>query len=713
MFTTLRIRLPIALVGLGLACALVMGWIGWSGARSSLEEEAIRRLTLAASSRQSSLALVAEQVRGDAKNLAANKLISEGVVDFGESLGNTPEVLDSNIKYFTSVGTDERKALDGLDSGTTYGRRHAKLHPEVLSLLERGPYDDVLLLDPQGRIVYSALKGDEFGKPITDIKDAGGLQALYQALQSGDDKSVLFEDFAPFAGSAHPAAFVGTPVLRKSNVAMDGAQSEVRVGYAIVRLGPKIIDRVFTPRDGLGDTGETFAVGPDGIVRSNAPLAKEPTAGKPAAELGLTEGVGAAHDATFDRNGTTYIAAHTATDFLGSRWNIYAEQSADEALSAVSAVSRTLMLAGLGIIVVQIIIGLFVARSIVGPLVALTGALRQMAKGELTTEIAGKARADEIGEIARAVDQIRAYTEAEAQKRSEASERERADAERQRRETTARLAREFEERVGTVVRSVTDAAIDLEASASHMAQLADDTKGSSSTVSSASGTANREVQSVATASQQLSESIREVSVLTTRSGTVATDAGRHAESTHDIVSRLAEKAASIQSVVDMIKAIAEQTNLLALNATIEAARAGEAGKGFAVVASEVKTLAGQTAKATEDIATQISSIGSEVSMAVSAVNSIRGVVTDIGQAVVSISAAIEEQSAATGEIAKSAQSAAQETSTVSDAILRVSDAVTTTDQAAIAVVERARTLGSEAKELDASLQTFLARLLAA
>jgi methyl-accepting chemotaxis protein len=713
MFTTLRTRLPIALVGLGLASAMVMGWIGWSGARSSLEEEAVRRLTLAASSRQSSLSLLAEQVRGDAKTLAANKLVSESVVDFADSLGTTPDVLDSNIKYFTSAPDAERKALDGAESGTTYGRRHSKLHPEALSLLERGPYDDVLLLDPQGRIVYSALKGDEFGKAISDIKDAGGLQALFQALQSGDDKAVLFQDFAAFGSAARPSAFVGAPILRKSNVAMDGAQNEVRVGYAIVRIGPRIIDRVFSPRDGLGDTGQTFAVGTDGIVRSNAPLAKEPTAGKQASELGLADKAAGGHDATFDRSGVSYIAAHTDADFLGSHWNIYAEQSADEALSAVSSMSHTLMLAGLGIILVQVMIGLFVARGIVGPLVALTGALRQMAKGELTTEIAGKDRADEIGEIARAVDQIRAYTEAEAHKRSEASERERAALEHQRRETTARLAREFEERVGTVVKSVTDAAVDLEASASHMARLADETKGSSSTVSSASGTANREVQSVATASQQLSASIREVSSLTTRSGAVATDAGRHAESTHDIVSSLAEKAASIQSVVDMIKAIAEQTNLLALNATIEAARAGEAGKGFAVVASEVKTLAGQTAKATEDIATQIGSIGNEVSMAVSAVNSIRGVVTDIGQAVVSISAAIEEQSAATNEIAKSAQSAAEETATVSDAILRVSDAVTTTDQAAIAVVERARALGHEAKELDASLQTFLARLLAA
>ena len=265
------------------------------------------------------------------------------------------------------------------------------------------------------------------------------------------------------------------------------------------------------------------------------------------------------------------------------------------------------------IIAVQMLLGWLVARAIVRPIGLLTNALQAMATGTLTEEIAGRNREDEIGDIARAVEKIREYTAAEAARRAEEAESERQEREAQRREMTARLAREFEEQVGSIVTSVSTAAGELEASASEMARLAQETRNSSATVAVASGTASQEVQSVAAASEQLSASIREVSSLTTRSGAVATEADRHARSTQDIVASLASKAAQIQSVVDIIKAIAEQTNLLALNATIEAARAGEAGKGFAVVASEVKALAGQTAKATEEIAEQINSVGQEVS----------------------------------------------------------------------------------------------------
>src|SRR5205807_4388209 len=89
------------------------------------------------------------------------------------------------------------------------------------------------------------------------------------------------------------------------------------------------------------------------------------------------------------------------------------------------------------------------------------------------------------------------------------------------------------------------------------------------------------------------------------SSTIATEAVTQAERTDSRIGELSAAASRIGDVVKLITAIAEQTNLLALNATIEAARAGEAGRGFAVVAQEVKALASQTAKATEEIGTQI------------------------------------------------------------------------------------------------------------
>lgn len=712
MFATLRLRLPIALVGLGLVSASTMGAIGWSGAKEGLEAAAFERLSVAAQSRRTSLELVAERLRVDAANLATHKLVRDAVGDFVDGLAS-PEMIDANVAVFTAAPAAERASIDGEAAATSYGRRHSKVHANIVEIMRQANYADIILLSPEGQIVYTANKGDEFSKTVTSPDLAGsGLEKLFATLSKSADKDIIFQDFAAskLAGGA-PAAFIGAPIVKKSNVAMDSAQTDIRAGYAVIRVAPALFDRVFSARDGLGKTGETFAIGPDNLIRTNAPLATSPTAGKDAKTLGIEESTASTHIVT--RNGEDLMIADSSASVLGAEWKIYAEQSKAEALADVSRMTDTMSLAFVLILGAQVLIGWLVARSIVSPITALTGALKAMASGAISAEITGKNRSDEIGDIARAVDQIRAYTEAEAERRAAAAEIERRDREQQRRELTASLAREFEDRVGSVVKSVATAARDLETSALDMAKLAETSKQSSARVAGASSAANAEVQAVAAASEELSASIREVSSLTVRSGSIAAEAGKHAELTNKIVEVLATKASSIKSVVDMIKAIAQQTNLLALNATIEAARAGEAGKGFAVVASEVKALASQTAKATEEIASQIGEVDEEVTNAVQAVSSIRDVVGDIGQAVISITAAIEQQTSATGEIAKSATTAAVETATVSGTISEVSHAIATTDQAAGVVVNRARSLGKEAADLNASLHQFIERLLAA
>ncbi|MFA5948968.1 MAG: methyl-accepting chemotaxis protein [Hyphomicrobium sp.] len=711
MFQKLRARIPVALVGLGLIGASAMAWIGWSGAEDGLQKAAFERLSVAAQSRRTSLELIAERLRADTANLANQKSVRDNVADLIEILAK-PENAAGIVKVFTSAPPAERAAIDGASSGTMYGLRHSKLHPALLEQLAQGHYEDILLLSAEGQVVYTAKKGQEFGQWLGTPDLAGsGLETLFASLQEIGDKDVAFQDFtASTLADGAPAAFVAVPIVRKSNVAMDRAQEDIRVAYAVIRLAPTLFDRVFGARDGLGETGETFAIGPDQIIRTNAPLAQAPTAGKPAADMGIAESTSKSRIVLHE--GKNHLVSETDASLFGTRWKVYAEQTADEALIDVAGMSKRMGLAFFVILVAQVLIGWLVARTIVGPITLLTGALKIMATGQ-SVEISGMQRSDEIGDIARAVDQIRAFTEAEAVRRAETAETERREREAQRRQMTANLAHEFEERVGTVVKSVATAAGELERSALEMAKLADESKTSSSKVASASNTANHEVQAVAAASEELSASIREVASLSIRSGTIASEAGKHAERTNEIVASLADKASRIQNVVDMIKAIADQTNLLALNATIEAARAGETGKGFAVVASEVKALASQTAKATDEIGAQIGAVGSEVSNAVEAVNSIRGVVADIGHAVISISAAIEEQTAATAEIAKSAMSAAGETSTVTGTINEVSIAIGSTDKAAYDVVGRARALGKEATDLSSSLRQFLDRLLAA
>lgn len=172
------------------------------------------------------------------------------------------------------------------------------------------------------------------------------------------------------------------------------------------------------------------------------------------------------------------------------------------------------------------------------------------------------------------------------------------------------------------------------------------------------------IETVAAAAEELSASIAEISRQVIHSAQVANKATSAAAETDARVASLAAAANRINDVVQFIQDIANQTHLLALNATIEAARAGESGKGFAVVAGEVKSLANQTAKATEDITSQILSIQKATEDAVGAIQTITSIINEINQVSEAISSAVKEQTSATKEIATNVQHVWQGTSNV-------------------------------------------------
>ena len=179
------------------------------------------------------------------------------------------------------------------------------------------------------------------------------------------------------------------------------------------------------------------------------------------------------------------------------------------------------------------------------------------------------------------------------------------------------------------------------------------------------------------------------------------------------MSQLARAASRIGEVIGLIQAIAGQTNLLALNATIEAARAGEAGRGFAVVASEVKALAAQTAKATEEISTQIASMQTATEDSVGAIKEIGGTIGKISDIASTIASAVEQQSSATQEIARSVQNVAQGTQEAATNVMHVNRGATETGSASEEVLNSARTLSSESTRLREELDRFMANIRAA
>ena len=201
-------------------------------------------------------------------------------------------------------------------------------------------------------------------------------------------------------------------------------------------------------------------------------------------------------------------------------------------------------------------------------------------------------------------------------------------------------------------------------------------------VSQASNQISNQVSSVATAMVQMGASIKEISSSASEAARVAQTAVRSSSITSEQVQRLKESSMQVGKVVNLINQIAEQTNLLALNASIEAARAGDAGRGFTVVANEVKELAKQTAHSTEEITNKIEAIQDETNRMVISISEVTNIINNISDLQTVIASATEEQNATNGEIARSISKVANGTSEITEKIHAVEKLVSSTSRAA-------------------------------
>ena len=386
------------------------------------------------------------------------------------------------------------------------------------------------------------------------------------------------------------------------------------------------------------------------------------------------------------------------------------DKASDDAQEVTNTTIRNTYISVLGGLALIALLAAYLTRSSISrPIKKIAAILEELAKSNFDTIIDGADRKDEVGDIAKAALVFRDQGRETNRLRIE-QEQAKATAESERKKMLISMTNSFDENVAGFIDNLQTASQDMEHTAGEMKRVADNGKNKASSLERSATSAMENVSTVASASEEMLASVREINLQIGKSSTMSKEAVTQTQQAATAFAQLKILSGKIGEITGLIQNIAGQTNLLALNATIEAARAGDAGKGFAVVASEVKALATQTARATEDIGEQVKAIQSATDQTASVLSNVSDTVEQVNLIASSVAAAMEEQSAAIAEIVRSTQAAAERTQEVGAVVSEVASGAVETQESSLNLSASAADLSQKTNDLQGSVEVFLAHL---
>jgi methyl-accepting chemotaxis protein len=605
-------------------------------------------------------------------------------------------------------------AKDGLSTLAAVGNRMKvysdvlSRHPEMVAAVAKRDAGQLETVTVREFKAMHALDPSLASLEVTDSKGII-LQRGHNPAKRGDDKSAQPQVRSALSGK--PAS--GLTVSPTSGEAAEDSVMPIRQGDSVIgtiKLGSYF--HVATATELKQRTGLEIVFVTKGKVAASTFGKDVPVVLPPQAVQSSIAGTPAIAELTVADTPYTAEIVSLPSD-VGEGMTIAFVSRRTEVEAAKQAFAWSLTLKALLALVVILPIAFFLAHLATRQLLKLAGAMRELAAGKFDVVLPGIARNDEIGDIARAVENFKTVAvekaAAEQQERREADERRQAE----QRQNTKKLADEFETAIGSIVGAVSTNASLLESAAGTLTATAEKTQQLSTAVASSSEEASANVRSVADSTDKLISSVGMVAEQVHRSSKIANEAVAQVQKADARITDLTAAATRIGDVVQLISSVAEQTNLLALNATIEAARAGEAGRGFAVVAQEVKALAAQTAKATEEIGAQVAGMQASTSETVDAIREINTTIGSVSEIASSIASAVEAQAVMTREIATNVGQAATGTAEVAANIADVSQGSVQTGSASTQVLQSARALSTESAQLKTAVEKFLVTVRAA